>query len=245
MTHGLRATITLLAGAALLGGLPVAAGAAPFIEWEMTPDLPGHVENPGGMLSASCIVHPDQTTFQELDVRITTPQGGILQEWAITDAMTFAFDWSIPDGYPDGIYRYEMDYISVEQGLTVSLSEGFLAAGSTTGVCAFKFNDEDGDGVFESENGETLLEGWHICATGPQNIPCHDTDQDGVTCWFFITPGTYEFCETQQEMWVSTTGECASVEVLPNAIQKVEFGNHRPTLPTQESSWSGIKSTYR
>jgi hypothetical protein len=245
MSNGHRTVLSVVAASAALVALAPSARAVPWIEWAMTPDLPGHVDNPGGTLSAWCIVHPDQTTFQRLDVRIVAPGGGVLQQWAITDAMDFYVDWTIPEGYPDGIYRYEMDYVSVEQGLTVSLSEGFLAAGSTTGVCAFKFNDEDGDGVFEPEDGEALLPGWEICATGPQAIPCKVTDSDGVACWFFITPGVYEFCETMQMGWIPTTGVCASVDVLPNAIQKVEFGNQMNPVPTEPKSWGGIKSDFR
>lgn len=222
-----------------------AAYALPSIEWDMDPMLPGHVQNPGGTLTASCTVLPDGTTLDRLEVRLTTPQGGVLEEWIVTDALSLGIDWQVPDSYPDGVYRYDMQYYSVENGLEVSLSEGYLVAGSTTGVCAFKFLDLDEDGVFELEDGEELLADWEICATGPQSIPCQLTSEDGVACWFFITPGEYEFCETLQEFWISTTGVCRTVQVATSTISKVEFGNFNPSVPVEQKSWGGIKSEFK
>lgn len=245
--------------AAALVGFAGTSWAAPFIAWEMNPRLPDHVPNPGGTLTASCIVDPDNTTFESLVVRLTTPQGGVLQEWTITDALEFGFDWVVPESYPDGIYRYEMEYYSVEQGLTVALSEGYLVAGSTTGICVFKFEDLDGNGDFAGPESEPLLEGWDICwDDGPQQLNCQATSQDGVACWFFIAPGTYTLCEileNQLPNWSPTTGCdrimqpvdrcCADVTVDSGTIAKLMFGNKFFPVPTEQKSWGQIKSEFK
>jgi hypothetical protein len=196
---------------------------AATMNWTLTPGLPGHVPNPDGTMSASCWVDPQGTTPDHLRVAITDPSGAVVFEIELPGYDYWDLNWTVPAGAPDGIYHYIAEYYSQENGLEASGLEGFLVAGSTRGICAFKFIDDDGDGVLD--DGESLASGWEICFTYPDGSEvCEITDEDGAACKFFIPAGTFTVCETLQPGYENTLPLCTDV-VVTNDIEKALFGN--------------------
>lgn len=219
------------------------AHALPWIELSSDQTLPSHVD-PGGMFEASIRVHVDDTVPEMLRVTILDPDDQILDVFE-TDEVTFELDYEVDPGGPWGVYHYRATYFG--DGLTsdsITREGAFLVAAG--GLCAFKFIDENGDGVF-SEDEEDLAEGWEMCITGPEDLGCELTDDDGVVCHFFIDPGVYEVCETQMDGWEVTTpgGECVDVDMVEGDVAKVLFGNRMEGVPTRPSTWGGVKATFK
>jgi hypothetical protein len=203
-------------------GLATPAFAA-TMNWTLTPGLPGHVPNPGGMMSASCWVDTEGTTVDFIRVIIKDPSDVVIFQLDLPGYDYWNLDWTVPDGSPDGIYEYLAEYYSVENGYETSGGEGFLIAGSTRGICAFKFIDEDGDGVLDDD--EVLASGWEICFTYPDgSTVCEFTDEDGAACKFFIPAGTFTVCETLQPGYENTLPICTDV-IVTDSIEKALFGN--------------------
>ena len=72
-----------------------------------------------------------------------------------------------------------------------------------------KFNDTNGNGVFEPGLGETPLGGWliHIFDTATNGAVFHthvQTDALTGTYEVFLPPGTFTACEELQDGWVQT-----------------------------------------
>lgn len=215
--------------------------ALPWVEFTMSPGLPDHVENPGGLFTGWCQAHPDGTFPQSLVVRVVDPSGTVVSEWTSTDTFEYTVFYGIPSGSPDGMYRYQVEYWSTI-GLEASIDQGFLVAGATTGICAFKFEDLNGNGVYDPPT-ETLLSGWEICNP---TLGCKFTDVDGAACWFFIPAGVYTMCETLQSGWEApVTPVCQDITVPADDIAKVTFGNRQIVTPVEESSWGKVKDLYR
>jgi hypothetical protein len=214
------------------------------MNWDLTPALPGHVENPGGTMSANCWVDTEGSTPDFLRVIISDPNDVVVYSVDLPGYTEWAIDWVAPEGSIDGVYHYRAEYYSVENGLEAAGGEGFLMAGaSTRGICAFKFIDTNGNGTMDE--GEPLAEGWEICFTFPDgHEECEFTDEDGVTCKFFIPPGLYTVCEVLQDGYENTTPLCVEVPVTAD-IEKATFGNREVVVPTIESTWGKVKSLYR
>lgn len=219
-------TALLLAAATTIA---VSARAAVTIDFTMDPGLPGFVQNPGGLMSATCWVTDDAPTPGFLEVSIYDEQENRIWYLPYDGYTSYYLYWYVPAGENDGIYHYQVDYTS-DDGTSASARAGFLVAGQTRGICAFKFIDTDGDGIFD-EDTEFLASGWEICTDGPNGHNCDVTSEDGVTCWFFIPAGTYEVCETLQPGYTPTTPVCQTVEVSGNIISKAIFGN-KPIPPS-------------
>lgn len=231
---------TLLGSALSVSLVTGLAAAAPWVDHDLEPPLPQHVENPGGLLSAWCEVHPDGMEMDRLEVRLVDPEGATVWGWSSTTALEYTLEWVVPSGLDDGLYRYEVEAFSVDGDLVASVDEPFLIAGLTNGICVFKFEDLNGNGEFELGE-EPLLPGWEFCN---DDLGCEVTDEDGVACWFFVDEGSYEICETLQDGWVSTTGICQTVDLVAGDIAKAMFGNQMESTPTESSTWSRIKRLY-
>jgi hypothetical protein len=196
---------------------------AATMNWELEPSLPGHVPNPGGSMIASCWVDPEGTTPDFIRVTILDPSDVPVFQIELPGYTYWDLNWVAPDGLPDGVYHYLAEYYSIENGWEASGGEGFLLAGATRGICAFKFIDEDGDGALD--DGESLAPGWEICFTYPDgSVRCELTDEDGAACIFFIPAGTYVVCETLQPGYEPTLPVCTDV-IVTTTIEKAMFGN--------------------
>jgi hypothetical protein len=220
-----------------------AASAVPTITIDWDPRLPGHVENPGGLFSGDCWVDPGGSTPGDLIVTIFDPSDVAILQVVLPEYLEYHVDWNVPEGAPDGIYHYQVDF-TTQEGDYASVRAGFLVAGSLTGLCGLKFIDENGNGVFDDT--EVFAEGWEICATGASDLGCLITNEDGLVCWFGIPAGDYEVCETLQAGYENTTGGvCQLATVLDGEIHKVIFGNRLAPTPTIQGSWGSVKAVYR
>ncbi len=240
----MRAFLLNLAVAGLLA-VPVAAMAAPSIQLEWSPAIPDHVENPGGFMEASCLVDTDGTTPSNLNVRVFDPMGTLIVDLNFPEATEYTLEWIVPAGVMDGVYLYQVNYVD-DSGATTSAEGQFLVAGGVTGLCAVKFYDENGNGIFDG--GEPLLEGWEMCYDGPSGQMCELTDENGLACFFGIDPGTYQLCETLQDGYECTNCEdccCVTIDVAQDDINKFLFGNQEVAVPTIDSSWGQIKAVHR
>jgi len=235
----LRIVSRLLTFAVCLG-VAAPALATPWIQYTMTPELPDHVENPGGLFTGWCLAQPDDTTPARLEVRIMSPDGVELSTWESTDTFEYTMFFAVPTGADDGVYRYQIDYYSTS-GLEASLDLGFLVAGAQQGICAMKFEDLNGNGAREAS--EPWLGGWEMCVD--PIVGCGFTTSDGLACWRGFPEGEYTVCETMQTGWEPTTPACQTVFVESGPIVKLLFGNKRITTPVQTTSWGNIKSAYR
>lgn len=219
-----------------------AASSDPDMFIALDPDLPDHLENPGGLLIADCVVDPEGTTPMVLVVRVRGANDELLFQQSFPELLEYHLEWWLPAGSDDGVYHYEAEYHS-QEGINAFARDGFLVAGQVTGLCALKFHDENGNGVFE--DGEELLPNWEMCYTGPGGIEdCEFTDEDGLACWFGVPSGDYTVCETLQAGWENTTPLCQDVTVLEGEISKLLFGNQAAT-PVQKTTWGAIKNLYQ
>ena len=72
-------------------------------------------------------------------------------------------------------------------------------------ICGFKFNDLDGNGTWDKDKGEPVLEGWTInLKFGEKIIASKLTDSDGKYCFIGLGPGSYEVSESLQTDWTQT-----------------------------------------
>lgn len=241
----MRKLVTALAALVATFVLQSAALSAPSIDAEWNPRIPEHVANPGGLFTADCWVNTDGTVPQELTVQLLSQTDEILFTITIPGETFYHLEYVVPNGLvADGIYRYRVEYVDAAGGVWV-VEKDFLIAGAVTGLCAIKFIDNDGNGEYEPAV-DDLAEGWEMCADGPGFSECELTDENGLACWFGISDGLYEVCETLQDGYESTTGGvCQDVEVMLDEINKVEFGNWIPPVPTHETTWGNLKGAYR
>ena len=239
----------LAIGAALVSALVIqtAASAAPSIDVDWNPRIPDHVENDGGLFTADCWVNTDGTTPQDLTVSLRYRETDELIFTISLPSETFYhLEYLVPNGViTDGVYIYSVEYTATD-GTQSTIEQQFLIAGALTGLCAVKFIDYGGDGVYDA-GVDDLASGWEMCANGPSLADdCELTDATGLACWFGITAGSYEVCETLQPGYASTTGgECQTIEVVADEINKILFGNWEPPVPTLETTWGAIKGVYR
>jgi len=174
-------------------------------------------------MTASCWVDPQGTTIDYMRVAITDPADVVVFEVQLPGYDYWDLNWTPSAGAEDGIYHYIVEYYSIENGLEASGIEGFLLAGSTRGICAFKFIDENGNGSLDDD--ESMASGWEICFTYPDGSEvCEFTDEDGAACKFFVPAGNYVVCETLQPGYENTLPLCTEITVT-NDIEKAMFGN--------------------
>lgn len=95
-----------------------------------------------------------------------------------------------------------------------------------------KFEDLDGDGVYDQNLGEKGIADWEFDVTGPQSF-ADKTAADGVISHSDIKPGTYVIKEKSKQGWSGTTKTEQSTTINPGEENKVYFGNKGPQLITK------------
>jgi hypothetical protein len=233
----------ICAGLLIQVSISTPANAAPWIERLLQPAIPDHLEI-GDTFSAWAQAHPDGTTPDRVVIRIVSPDGVVVHEQqAEAGSPRLEIEWTVPADATPGIYLVNLEYWSIEHGLTVFAQEATMLR-IPNGICVFKFNDENQDGMFDAET-EELLSGWEICL----GDDCRVTDSQGVICWLGLPAGEYQFCETPQEGWSCTTcteGDCMTIVLEdPTSVGKVMFGNTMGGLPTERTPWGRVKSIFR
>jgi hypothetical protein len=98
------------------------------------------------------------------------------------------------------------------------------------GVSGYKWNDLDGDGIWD-EN-ESGLAGWAIYIAGEGEPLASDiTDGDGFYSIEGVLPGDYTLCEVAQNDWTETYPSdnegCHSIHITADqTLENQNFGNH-------------------
>ncbi|MGQ9786373.1 MAG: SdrD B-like domain-containing protein, partial [Anaerolineae bacterium] len=71
---------------------------------------------------------------------------------------------------------------------------------ATTTLLAFKWNDTDGDGTYDSD--EEPIKDWRLCL---EDDGCKNTDEYGFARWDDLSIGTHTVYETLPEGWANST----------------------------------------
>jgi hypothetical protein len=147
-------------------------------------------------------------TFEDIPIGQYTVTETLMGGWINTD--------------PGGSAPYQKQAeVPFEDTATVT----FVNVQDIGGLEIFKFNDLDGDGVYDPGDGETGLDGWHFEVTGPMNMN-GDTSGGGYLVFNSIPTGDYDITETLQSGWTNTTPTTQNnVTVNLNSTTSVEFGN--------------------
>jgi len=147
----------------------------------------------------------------------------------------------------------------LEEELIEPITNSFTYTASVSG---FKFDDIDGNGVWDMPD-ETGLEGWTIGLyrlSEPNGLaaalPTPDlgfelyaqtvTAADGSYSFTGLLPGTYYLAEEQQDGWVMTVSPEGMFLVQNGvALTDLNFGNHVPPLPFTDTELEKVadKST--
>lgn len=84
-------------------------------------------------------------------------------------------------------------------------------------ICGFKFEDMNGDGLWQVDDGEKGLGGWAIRAENASGIRETITSSDpanaGEYCFYSLSSGTWKISEIMQDGWKSTTGENKDITI--------------------------------
>ncbi|MBK8232936.1 MAG: hypothetical protein IPK72_20725 [Candidatus Eisenbacteria bacterium] len=194
------------------------------IQYQMDPEMPEFVRNPGGVLTANCWViaeRSEQTGVLRVALFEDQTNIPILEEEVVATEHTLT--WEVPFGTRDGVYRYEVTY-TPEGGEAVSLQAGVLLLSATRTLCVYKFIDLDGNGIFDGA--DYWQPNWEICHDDPLGQhKCAVTGVGGVYCWRYVPSGYFTVCETPQPGYINTTPLCQVVRILGSSTVNVFFGN--------------------
>ena len=92
--------------------------------------------------------------------------------------------------------------VDPEQQIDVDFGN-FTEQVSEDGVCGYKFEDLDGDGIWD--DGEPTLRNWTIRADNGEEFIETVTNESGRYCFFGLEQGTWDLTEAQQDGWLQTT----------------------------------------
>jgi hypothetical protein len=102
---------------------------------------------------------------------------------------------------------------------------------SDTGILQiFKFNDLNGDGVYDPPE-ETPVANWHYTITGSDYNESGSTDDFGLLTLEGLVPGNYIVTETVKPGWTVTTANPQTGMVVADGVKILAFGNRQPVVP--------------
>jgi hypothetical protein len=93
-----------------------------------------------------------------------------------------------------------------------------------------KFEDLNGNGVYDQNQGEEGLSGWEFSVEGQEPLT---TGEEGIISLRDIKSGTYIVREKAKPGWFSTTKTEQSIKINPGEEKKLYFGNKQPQLITK------------
>jgi hypothetical protein len=94
----------------------------------------------------------------------------------------------------------------------------------------FKFNDLDGNGVYDPSE-ETPLANWYYTITGPGGYSSYGTtNASGLIIKTGLAPGDYNVTETAQLGWTVTTANPQTGTVSDSVGKRLNFGNRQPGI---------------
>jgi hypothetical protein len=94
----------------------------------------------------------------------------------------------------------------------------------------FKFNDLNGNGVYDPAMGETPLANWEFHTTGASYDQTNMTDGDGLIALTDLVPGGYNVTETVRAAWTVTTANPQTGTVSDGSGKRLNFGNRGPAI---------------
>lgn len=123
----------------------------------------------------------------------------------------------------------------VEQSIVLERGkEGILRFGNIriarSMLTIIKFEDLNGNGVYDQDQGEKGLPGWEFSVEGQEPLT---TGEGGIISLKDIKSGTYTVREKAKPGWFSTTKTEQSIKINPGEEKKLYFGNKKPQLITK------------
>lgn len=119
--------------------------------------------------------------------------------------------------------------IALERG-----KEGILRFGNfrmaRSVLTIIKFEDLNGNGVYDQDQGEEGLPDWEFSVEGQEPLT---TGDGGVISLRDVKSGTYTVREKIKPGWFSTTKAEQSIKINPGEEKKLYFGNKKPQLITK------------
>jgi len=130
---------------------------------------------------------------------------------------------ALQDGNLDIVVSDDTEVDFIEMEVTLCCPNGT--------ICGYKFNDLNGDGVWDKP-AEQGLSGWTITLDDGYMLYPQVTDQNGEYCFTGLAAGHYSVYEMNQAGWTQTYPGFAQYEIdLPTggtsdwSIEDVDFGN--------------------
>ena len=125
-----------------------------------------------------------------------------------------------------------IDLSSVQKNVTCTFSnlQPGRGGGNTYSISGYKFNDLNGNGVFDS--GESKLSGWTINLFDSSNTPLSSTQTDTSGNYSFsnLQPGDYKVCESQKIGWTQKLpagNNCYNITLTNADFTTAIFGNEQ------------------
>ncbi len=107
----------------------------------------------------------------------------------------------------------------------------------------FKFNDLDGNGVYDPGDGETPLSNWEFRVDdGDTYSEYYDTDATGLLIVTGLMPGDYTVTETAKLGWTLTTDNDQVTTVSNTSDARLSFGNRYTYVPPPPPAVGGEAS---
>jgi uncharacterized protein (DUF2141 family) len=151
--------------------------------------------------------------------------GLALGDYEVTE--TVQLSWGVTTGNP------QTATLSAGTGTVLRFGNLQLAPGTLE---IFKFNDLDGDGVYDPLDGETPLSGWDFDVDGPGGPYSGTTDANGLYTLTNLGPGLYTATETVKVGWSVTTLNPQTAELDVEGGARLNFGNQFTFVPPSPSS---------
>lgn len=115
----------------------------------------------------------------------------------------------------------------------VTLDTNTISASACTGsppspfgvLEIFKFNDLNGNGIYEPGLGDSPLSGWQFATTGPSFNSDNFTNGSGFIVLPGLTPGSYTATENVTSGWTVTTSNPQTVILAAGDVTILSFGN--------------------
>jgi hypothetical protein len=141
---------------------------------------------------------------------------------------TYTVSEVIPSGWCVSTPPNGQTQVVVKPGDTIQVLFGNYECNTTETafICFFKFNDLDGDGIWDNP-GEPFMSGWTINITGGGFSAQDTTYSSDYNCIEVPAPGTYTVSEVIQSGWCATTPSNGQTQITvqPGQTITVPFGN--------------------
>jgi len=151
--------------------------------------------------------------------------GLALGDYEVTE--TVQLSWGVTTGNP------QTATLSAGTGTVVRFGNLQLAAGTLE---IFKFDDLDGDGVYDPLDGETPLSGWDFDVAGLGGPYSGTTDANGLYTLTNLGAGLYTVEETVKVGWSVTTLNPQEALLDAEGGARLNFGNQYTYVPPASST---------